>query len=134
MTVSEVCQPDVASAITSGMRDDPGLDLDAIAACLNAQYDLRVSAITFLPLGYDLNAAVYEVIAKDRTDYFLKIRFSPVNESDSCPRGFVRARDPECACSAANAIICALVLLRWTQSGSLPVYRRRGRDDQRDHR
>jgi len=81
MTVSEGYQPDVASAITSGMRDDPGQDLDAIAACLNAQYDLRVSAITFLPLGYDLNAAVYKVIAEDGTDYFLKIRFGPVNES-----------------------------------------------------
>src|SRR4051794_35660059 len=82
MTASEGCQPDVASAITSGMRDDPGLDLGTIAACLDAQYDLRVSAIKFLPLGYDLNAAVYKVSAEDGTDYFLKIRFGPVNESE----------------------------------------------------
>jgi spectinomycin phosphotransferase len=64
------------------MRDDPGLNLDAIAACLDAQYDLRVSEITFLPLGYDLNAAVYKVIAEDETAYFLKIRFGPVRESE----------------------------------------------------
>jgi spectinomycin phosphotransferase len=63
------------------MRDDPGLDLDTIAACLDAQYDLRVSAITFLPLGYDLNAVVYKVIAEDGTAYFLKIRFGPVREA-----------------------------------------------------
>jgi spectinomycin phosphotransferase len=81
MTVSEGCQSDVASAITTGLRDDPGLDLDAIAACLDAQYDLRVSAITFLPLGYDLDAAVYKVVADDGTAFFLKIRFGPVRES-----------------------------------------------------
>jgi spectinomycin phosphotransferase len=81
MTVSEGSQSDVASAITTGMRDDPGLDLDTIAACLDAQYDLRVSAITFLPLGYDLNAVVYKVVAEDGTAYFLKIRFGPVHES-----------------------------------------------------
>jgi spectinomycin phosphotransferase len=81
MTVSEGSQSDVASAITTGMRDDPGLNLDAIAACLDAKYDLRVSAITFLPLGYDLNAAVYKVIAEDGTAYFLKVRFGPVRES-----------------------------------------------------
>jgi spectinomycin phosphotransferase len=81
MTVPEGGQADVASAITTGIRDDPGLDLDAIAACLDTQYDLRVSAITFLPLGYDLNAAVYKVVAENGADYFLKIRFGPVRES-----------------------------------------------------
>jgi spectinomycin phosphotransferase len=63
------------------MRDDPGLDLDTITACLDVQYDLRVSAITFLPLGYDLGAAVYKVFAGEGTAYFLKVRFGPVDES-----------------------------------------------------
>jgi spectinomycin phosphotransferase len=63
------------------MRDDPGLDPGMISACLDDQYDLRASAIKFLPLGYDLNAAVYKVSAEDGTDYFLKIRFGPVDES-----------------------------------------------------
>jgi spectinomycin phosphotransferase len=63
------------------MRDDPGLDLDTITACLDVQYDLRVSAITFLPLGYDLSAAVYKVFAGEGTAYFLKVRFGPVDES-----------------------------------------------------
>ena len=40
------------------MRDDPGLDEDKIAACLDAQYGLRVVSIAFLPIGYDLNAFV----------------------------------------------------------------------------
>jgi spectinomycin phosphotransferase len=81
MTVSDCCQPDDVSAATNIMRDDPGLDLDAIASCLEAECGLRVSSITFLPLGYDLNAAVYKVIAGDGTAYFLKVRFGPVHET-----------------------------------------------------
>ena len=38
-------------------------------------------SVTFLPLGYDLIAAVYKVITEDGTDYFLKIRVGPVHES-----------------------------------------------------
>jgi spectinomycin phosphotransferase len=81
VTVSDCIQPDDVSAGTNVMRDDPGLDLGAITACLDAQYGLGVSAITFLPLGYDLNAAVYKVIAEDEAASFLKIRFGPVDES-----------------------------------------------------
>jgi len=81
MTGSGSGQPDDVQAENSVTRDDPGLDLDTIAACLEAQYDLRVSTVTFLPLGYDLNAAVYKVVAADGTDYFLKVRFGPVQES-----------------------------------------------------
>ena len=81
MTSSDCHLPDDASPASNVTRDDPGLDLDTIAACLDAQYDLCVSAITFLPLGYDLNAAVYKVIADDRSAYFLKVRFGPVRES-----------------------------------------------------
>jgi spectinomycin phosphotransferase len=63
------------------MRDDPGLDLDSIAACLDTQYELRVRSLTFQPLGYDLNAAVYKVLTEDETVYFLKVRFGPVHEA-----------------------------------------------------
>lgn len=62
------------------MRDDPELDLDTIAACLDAHYELRVTSITFLPIGYDLKAAVYKVIAENGTACFLKVRFGPVDE------------------------------------------------------
>ena len=62
------------------MREDPGLDVGRLSACLDAQYDLRVVSVTFLPIGYDPNAVVYEVISWDGTAYFLKIRFGPVHE------------------------------------------------------
>jgi spectinomycin phosphotransferase len=81
MTSSDDSQSDDVSAPTGVARDEPELDLDTITACLDARYDLRVSSISFLPLGYDLNAAVYKVVAEDEVAYFLKIRFGPVDES-----------------------------------------------------
>ena len=107
----EGCQPHVTSAITIGMRDDPGLDLDEIVACLDAQYDLRVSASVSSP-RLRSQCCRLQSHRQDGTDYFLKIRFGPV-QGIRAPRpvGIVGARDPQCACSAANAIGRALVLL-----------------------
>lgn len=62
------------------MRDDPGLDTAKIAAGLLAGYGLDVADVRYLPIGYDLDAAVYEVIAVNCERYFLKIRFGPVQE------------------------------------------------------
>jgi spectinomycin phosphotransferase len=81
MTGSVDFQTDDPSAGINITRDDPGLVLDTIAACLDVQYGLRVSSVTFLPLGYDLNAAVYKVITEGGTNYFLKFRFGRVKES-----------------------------------------------------
>ena len=49
------------------MLDDPGLDPSEIMASLAAQYELRVVAVTFLPLGFDPDAAVYEALTADET-------------------------------------------------------------------
>jgi spectinomycin phosphotransferase len=62
------------------MREDRGLGVGKIAACLDTWYGLRVSSIAFLPVGHDMGAAVYRVVADDGTPYFLKIRFGPVFE------------------------------------------------------
>jgi spectinomycin phosphotransferase len=62
-------------------RDELTLDSDAIAVALAEHYDLTVSVMTFLPIGYDLNAAVYEVVARDGNTYFLKVRFGTVAET-----------------------------------------------------
>ena len=63
------------------MREDPGLDASKISACLEAHYGLRVASVAFLPVGYDPNAAAYEVVSSDGGCYFLKIRFGPIHES-----------------------------------------------------
>ena len=62
------------------MRDDPGLDLGAIAACLAANYGVCVASMAYLPIGYDYAAFVYRVVAEDGAVWFLKIRSGPVFE------------------------------------------------------
>ena len=62
------------------MREDPGLDAAAIAACLREHYAIEAAAVTYLPIGYDLNAAVYEVLAANGASYFVKVRFGAVFE------------------------------------------------------
>jgi spectinomycin phosphotransferase len=47
---------------------------------LQAEYGLSVEAIAFLPLGADLNTAVYRVTAKDAV-YFLKLRRGDFSEA-----------------------------------------------------
>lgn len=59
------------------LRDKPPVDDPAIAACLERDYGLAAVAVTFLPLGYDPNAAVYRVDAQDST-YFLKLTRSAI--------------------------------------------------------
>ena len=62
------------------MRQDPGLDVGRIAASLEEHYGPRVVSVNLLPLGYDPNAAVYEVLSRDGAAHFLKVRFGPAHE------------------------------------------------------
>jgi spectinomycin phosphotransferase len=61
-------------------RDDPGLDPKVISSCIDLQYGIHVTSLRFLPIGHDLSAFVYEIVAGDGTSYFLKIRSGSVNE------------------------------------------------------
>ncbi len=56
------------------MLEKPDLQDEKIIACLRDAYGLRVVYIAFLPLGADLNTAVYRAIAADKTAYFVKLR------------------------------------------------------------
>jgi spectinomycin phosphotransferase len=56
------------------MLQKPDLQDDKIVACLQAEYGLHVFQVTFLPLGADLNTAVYRAVAEDETTYFVKLR------------------------------------------------------------
>ena len=63
------------------MREPPAdLSVEAVGACLDAQYGLTLSALTFLPLGHDPWAWVYRARTAD-DDYFLKVRRQGVNEA-----------------------------------------------------
>ena len=62
------------------IRDDPNLDPAALAAALSVNYCLDITSTTFLPLGFDMAAAVFRVDAADGAAYFLKTRTGPVHE------------------------------------------------------
>jgi spectinomycin phosphotransferase len=56
------------------MLEKPDLEDESIIACLNDQYGLPVTQISFLPLGADRNTAVYRIVVDEETLYFLKLR------------------------------------------------------------
>lgn len=62
------------------MLEKPALADERIRACLETAYGLQTTEISFLPLGADINTAVYRVVAEDGADYFLKLRQGPFDE------------------------------------------------------
>lgn len=45
-----------------------------IIDCLNTNYDIKVTKLTFLPIGADMNASVYKAEAQDQSSYFIKLK------------------------------------------------------------
>jgi spectinomycin phosphotransferase len=56
------------------MLEKPDLPDDALVACVEAADELRVAALSFLPLGADVKTAVYRLRADDGTELFVKLR------------------------------------------------------------
>ena len=64
------------------MLEKPDIQEEKISACLQESYGLHVLRLTFLPLGADVNAAVYRAVAERVADgvtggervYFVKLR------------------------------------------------------------
>ena len=63
------------------MLEKPDLKDEKIITCLKNEYGLMVDKIAFLPLGADLNTAVYRVVANDETVYFVKLRRGDFDEA-----------------------------------------------------
>lgn len=63
------------------MLEKPELKDEKIINCLKTEYRLSVEKIAFLPLGADLNTAVYRVVTNDETVYFLKLRRGEFDEA-----------------------------------------------------
>lgn len=77
------------------IRDDPKLDHGQLSACLASHYGIRAATIAFLPLGYDLQAAIHRVIEDDGAEYFLKTRFGPPKGASlEVPRALTNAGIP----------------------------------------
>lgn len=56
------------------MLEKPDLSDDRLNSCLQDDYGLRITEISFLPLGADVNTAVYRAISEGGTPYFVKLR------------------------------------------------------------
>jgi spectinomycin phosphotransferase len=63
------------------MLEKPDIQDEKIIACLQAEYGLLVAQVAFLPLGADLNTAVYRAVAADETSYFVKLRRGVFDET-----------------------------------------------------
>jgi spectinomycin phosphotransferase len=63
------------------MLEKPDLSDASIITCLKDAYALSIAEVEFLPLGADVNAAVYRVVADDQTPYFLKLKRGEFDET-----------------------------------------------------
>jgi spectinomycin phosphotransferase len=62
------------------MLEKPDLPDPLILSHTQDEYGLRVARVTFLPLGADVNTAVYRLDTPDAAAYFLKLRKGPFAE------------------------------------------------------
>jgi spectinomycin phosphotransferase len=74
------------------MLTRPDISDDSIIACLRDHFELRISQVTFLPLGADVNSAVFRVAADDGAAYFLKLRWGNFNEVAAAVAAFLHAQ------------------------------------------
>jgi spectinomycin phosphotransferase len=63
------------------MLEKPDLHDDAIITCLHDEYGLAVDKISFLPIGADINTAVYRAATPAEAVYFVKLRSGEFEES-----------------------------------------------------
>lgn len=71
------------------MLEKPNLSDDGLVACLRDAYDLRVAQLDFLPLGADVNSAVYRAVSTDGSAFFVKLRCGPFDELSAAIPGFL---------------------------------------------
>jgi spectinomycin phosphotransferase len=56
------------------MLEKPDIQEEKIIACIQAEYGLQIGQFDFLPLGADINTAVYRAVSLGGTAYFIKLR------------------------------------------------------------
>lgn len=74
------------------MLEKPGIPEEKIITCLKVNYALDISGLTFLPLGADLNSAVFQADAVGGASYFVKLRSGDFDELTVIIPDFLRAR------------------------------------------
>jgi spectinomycin phosphotransferase len=63
------------------MLEKPDLQDEKIISCLQEAYEFQVRTVEFLPLGADVNTAVYRITTTDGTPRFLKLRSGDFDET-----------------------------------------------------
>lgn len=63
------------------MLEKPEIQDEKIVKCLQTEFGLKVTQIQFLPLGYDLDTAVFRADAQDGMHYFVKLRRGELDEA-----------------------------------------------------
>lgn len=62
------------------MLEKPDIQDEKIIACLQAEFGVQVAGLAFLPIGADLNTAVYRAESLDGRAYFVKLRGGAFDE------------------------------------------------------
>ncbi len=69
------------------MLEKPSISAEKIISCLQTEFSLQAESLTFLPLGADSNTAVYRLLTRTNTPYFVRLRRGLFNEvSVSVPK------------------------------------------------
>ena len=74
------------------MLEPPNIDDSLILTRLAEAYGLRARELAFLPLGADVNTAVYRAAAEDEATYFLKLRKGAFDEITVSVPHFLKAQ------------------------------------------
>ena len=98
------------------MLEKPGIEDEHLIARVQAEYGLSASGLTFLPLGADVNTAVYQLETGDGKAYFLKLRSGLFDEMTVAVPQFLHSQ-------SIQAIIAPLPTRNHRNWGSLDSYR-----------
>lgn len=74
------------------MLTPPAISAETIATYIYDCYGLRINQVTFLPIGADVNTAVYRVDTDGATRYFLKLRRGDFDEMAVAVPAFLHAQ------------------------------------------
>ncbi|MBN1875619.1 MAG: phosphotransferase [Anaerolineae bacterium] len=77
------------------MLEKPDLKEEKIVICLQDEYGVHALQVAFLPIGADMNTAVYHVVADDGMLYFLKLRSGVFDETSVTLPKFLSERGIE---------------------------------------
>jgi spectinomycin phosphotransferase len=71
------------------MLEKPSIPDEKIIACLQTDFGLKIERLIYMPLGADLNTAVYRAVSRDDRRIFVKLRSGLFNELSTIVPAFL---------------------------------------------